>query len=278
MIEIKANTFQLILGAMLAFLAAAGAYRFKLLTRSGALAAFLLGWVVFGLGGWNWALILITFFISSSGWSLVFRKRKQQVESMYAKGGTRDVSQVLANGGVAGLFVLMNLFLRDPTFAWMGFCAALAAANADTWATELGILNTGKPILITSGKPVEAGTSGAISLTGTVAAAAGAGLIAAIAWLLKPIELNDASGLWIAGMILLAGILGSLVDSLLGATLQAIYYCPSCKKETEKTPRHGCGIETILIRGKKWMNNDVVNVLCTLSSALFIVLLSLVNY
>ncbi len=262
---------QMVLGAVLALIAAAGAYRFRLLTFNGALAAYLLGWVVFGLGGWEWALILIAFFVSSSGFSLIFKKRKKQAEKMYAKSGTRDFSQVLANGGVAGIFVLLHAAFPDSIIPWAGFCAALAAANADTWATELGVLNRRQPVLITDGKPVEAGTSGAVSVTGSLAAAAGAALIAIFGWLVQPVGLAAGRELWLVPLVLAAGFLGSFVDSLLGATLQAIYYCTACQKETEKHPLHGCGTQTTLIRGNTWMNNEWVNVLCTLSGSLLVV-------
>ncbi|MBA4384910.1 MAG: DUF92 domain-containing protein [Anaerolinea sp.] len=264
---------QLILGALLAFIAAGGAYRFKLLTLSGALAAFVLGAVTFGLGGWSWALVLITFFISSSALSLFFKKRKRAAESMYSKGDRRDAAQVLANGGIASLFVILHLFLPYSWIAWVGFCAALAAANADTWATELGVLNPRMPILIVSGKHVEPGTSGAVSLVGTLASTAGAVLIALLAWIIKPAGWNGLSGFEMILLVTICGLAGSLVDSVLGATVQAIFYCDTCQKETEKHPLHDCGAETHLIRGKKWMDNDWVNLGCTLSGSVLVIVL-----
>jgi uncharacterized membrane protein len=69
-------------------------------------------------------------------------------------------------------------------------------------------------------------------------------------------------------IITLAGWIGSFVDSLLGATLQAVYYCPACEKETERHPEHICGSVTTLKRGYAWLNNDWVNAACTLSGAL----------
>ncbi len=262
---------QWVLGVLLALTAAGWAYSFRVLTISGAAAAFVMGSLVYGAGGWTWALILIAFFLTSSGWSLVFRKRKAQTEKMYAKSSRRDAAQVLANGGVALGMAIIHLFSGESLLPWIGFCAALAAANADTWATELGILNRGQPILITSGKSVESGTSGGISPAGTLAATSGAALIAGLAWLLQP----DQTTWWMAALIALAGVLGSLVDSLFGATLQAIYYCPACQKETEKYPRHGCGAETILLRGKRWINNEWVNTACTLSGAVISILLAI---
>ena len=62
----------------------------------------------------------------------------------------------------------------------------MAAVNADTWATELGVLSRTPPRLITSGKVVERGTSGGVSLAGTLAALGGAAVIGLAAALAEP--------------------------------------------------------------------------------------------
>lgn len=240
---------------------AMAAYFAKALSRSGAITAAIMGTIIFGLGGWGHTAVLLTFFLSSSLLSKFFKKRKIKLDEKYAKGNRRDAGQVLANGGVA-LFsvILAAIFPGQPIFWWM-YCAALAAANADTWATELGVLSGISPRLITNWKKVEMGTSGGITPVGTISALGGAGLVALVAYAFHP-------G-WVAFIsITLAGLAGSIIDSCLGATIQAMYYCDSCKKETEKHPIHGCGQQTHLIHGKNWMNNDMVNALCTLSGAL----------
>lgn len=255
---------QLVLGIVLAGLVAITAYQLKLLSRNGSLSAFLLGSVVFGLGGLRWAIVLLVFFLSSSGLSRSFRARKEKAEINYAKGSTRDAWQVLANGGLAGLFVILHFFFPQASWAWIGFCAAFAAANADTWATEIGGLSPKPPRLITTMKTVEPGTSGAVSLLGTLASFLGALLVGLTGALVDPFASAQPVQIVLI-VITIGGVAGGLVDSWLGATLQAIYRCPQCQKDTEKAPLHGCGAETILVRGIKWLNNDMVNILCTLS-------------
>jgi uncharacterized protein (TIGR00297 family) len=260
------NWTQIGLGILAAGLIGFLAFRFKLLSWSGSLAAFVLGSVIFGLGGLNWAIILMLFFVTSSGLSGLFQQRKSSAEEKYAKGATRDAGQVLANGGLAGLFVLLHVFIPLSVYPWIGFCVSLAAANADTWATELGALSKRSPRLITTFKSVDAGTSGAVSWLGLAATSMAALVIAVAGTILGFKEFGISAWMMILA-ITIGGIGGSLVDSLLGATIQAIYYCPQCQKETEKTPFHGCGTPTVLVKGFPWVNNDIVNVFCTVAGA-----------
>jgi len=143
--------------------------------------------------------------------------------SLLSKKTTRNHRQVLANGGVAALAALAG--------SWAAFAGALAAATADTWASEIGRHARTSPRLITNGKPVPAGTDGGMTLLGTIAGIAGAGLIAALSYVF---------GQRGAPAIAVAGAIGMLVDSLLGATGQ----------------------------GKvRWMDNDAVNLAATLTGA-----------
>jgi len=250
---------QLLFGILLAIIIAYLAYRARSLDRSGAYAAFVVGTVIFGLGGWRWAILLLTFFITSSGLSRAFKERKREANEKYAKGGQRDAGQVFGNGGIPTLFAALSVFFPEAIWPWLGFAASLAAVNADTWATELGVLNPTLPRLITDlRKVVEKGTSGGVSLVGTLASLAGAGLIGLEAALLNPSGVN-----WLFFVLVtISGLLGALFDSLLGATVQAIYNCPTCQKETERNPTHSCGTETTQIRGWKWLDNDWVNFAC----------------
>jgi Raf kinase inhibitor-like YbhB/YbcL family protein/uncharacterized protein (TIGR00297 family) len=261
---------QLSLGIVLAAFIAVGAYLAKSLNRSGAIAAFILGSVIFGIGGLTWSILLMAFFLSSSLLSRLFKKKKQAVDEKFSKGSRRDSGQVAANGAIAGLLTLLFPFFGGPAWTWAAFAGALAAANADTWATELGVLSKIPPRLITTGKTVEPGTSGGVSIAGTLASLSGAIFIAIPAVLFKPAAFNFSfeQNLLLFLIITLSGLAGSFLDSLLGATVQAIYFCEFCNKQTEKHPYHSCGNPTKILRGKSWLNNDWVNVFCGLTGAL----------
>ncbi len=185
----------------------------KWLTGRGVAAALGVGLATgFGLG-WRGLLLLLGFFVSSS---------------LLSKKTSRNHRQVIANGGIAALSALLG--------SWLAFAGALAAATADTWATEIGRFSPTPPRLITNGARVPAGTDGGMTLLGTVGGIAGAGLIAGLAVGLGP----GGSGLGLAMRVAVAGIIGMLLDSLLGATVQ----------------------------GKvRWVDNDVVNLAATLTGA-----------
>lgn len=274
---------QLPLGFLLASLVAYVAYRAHSLNISGAIAATVVGTVVFGLGGLQWSVLLLIFFVTSSALSRAFKTRKQGLDDKFSKGHARDAGQVFGNGGLATAFVLVHFLFPESSVGWVGFAASLAAVNADTWATELGVLNPTLPRLITDlRKRVEKGTSGGISLFGTLASLAGAGLIGFFAYLLQPIPELPPGALifgdfWderVFFVVTVAGLTGSLFDSLLGATVQAMYYCPTDQKETEKHPLHTCGAQTVHLRGWRWLNNDWVNFACgALGAAIALILI-----
>ncbi len=262
---------QILYGFILATIVAYIAYRAHSLNKSGAIAAIVVGTVIFGIGGWEWAVLLLTFFITSSGLSRAFKKRKAGLNEKFSKGNERDAGQVLGNGGLATLFAALHAFYPESILPWVGFAASLAAVNADTWATELGILNPTPPRMITDlRKRVEKGTSGGISLVGTLASLLGSAVIALPAILFSPLDSLSTTDFL---LITLAGLAGSLFDSFLGATVQAMYYCPTDQKETEKHPLHTCGTQTIHLRGWKWLDNDWVNFACGAFGAMIALLL-----
>ncbi|MFA6048711.1 MAG: DUF92 domain-containing protein [Candidatus Micrarchaeia archaeon] len=241
------------------------------LTFGGKLAAVLLGTVIYGFAGFYWLLLVLAFFISSNFLSSYKLAHKSVIsKDKFEKYGPRDFWQVLANGGVAAvLAAVQSAYPADWVFA--AFIGVIAFVNADTWATELGVLGREKPRLITNWKPAEIGTSGAVSKQGSLAAVAGALFIGLVAIVAQPYfsSFSPASQLsvtWILLLSLAGGIVGSFADSLLGATVQAIRYCPACKKETERAV-HSCGKKTRHLRGLEYVDNDTVNLIGSFAAA-----------
>ena len=277
----KLTAGQLLIGFLLAVIIGIAAYRVGVLSKSGTWAAVIMGGLIFGIGGIKWAALLLTFFISSSLLSRIFMAKKSSVVDKFSKSSHRDWAQVLANGGIGMvLVVIYGLILqgaRGESFVhqdrlalvWVAYAGSLAAVTADTWATELGILSSTKPRIITTGKPAPTGTSGAVSWLGILASISGALLIGIFAALLgmeaRP-GIPDAPLL--VFIVALGGVCGSVFDSILGATRQAVYQCPVCNKETERHPLHTCGARTTQTRGWNWLNNDLVNFWASIVGAL----------
>jgi uncharacterized protein (TIGR00297 family) len=269
---------QLALGLVLSSIVGGLGYWRRALSASGVAGAIVVGTLIFGFGGWIWGLLLITFFVSSSWLSHYRRSEKESIADKFAKGSRRDLGQTLANGGLGALLAIASIAVTDPLL-FAAFIGVMATVNADTWATEMGVLSRVPPRLVTTGQVVPPGTSGGVSRLGTWASVAGALLIGAMATALSQIASLLAGNHWQLEAItypLLAvagGLVGSLFDSLLGATVQRVYYCEWCAKETE-SPVHRCGRRARPLRGLSWLNNDVVNFIASLLGGLVAVSLA----
>ena len=227
-------------------------YYYRLLTISGAITAFVIGFLIaLGLGGAG-LIILGLFFGSSSLWSKVKSSNKKKAEELLVKGSQRDWQQVMANGGLAAMSSSLYYY-TEATIWLLGACICIAAANSDTWASEVGSMSKGKPISIKTFRRVDRGTSGAVSLLGTCAAVMGSLIIALASYLIFELRIEDFY------FILLLGFTGNLIDTLLGAFVQAGYECSTCGLKTEKTIH--CDEVTYLIKGYPFLNNDTVNFL-----------------
>ena len=257
------NVWQLAFGVTFSALIAWAGYRGRSLSPSGVVGAMIVGTLTFGLGGWTWGLLLIAFFISASLLSHYRKDDKRGLAEKFAKTSQRDLGQALANGGWGAILAIAYFCRPDPVL-FAAFVGAMAAANADTWATELGVLSPTPPRLMTTGQRVPVGTSGGVTTLGTMAALGGGLLIGLAALVLDWAEAIWGSGplnggyLWLAPIGILAGLAGSTFDSLLGATVQGIYYCSQCQKETEARI-HRCGQPARHLRGWRWLSNDLVN-------------------
>src|ERR671935_2639186 len=240
------------LAPLLALALASAARRRHALSSSGAGGATAVGTAIFGAGGLRAAALLALFFGSSTALS----------RRGAAAGPERTLAQVLANGGLpAALAVCAHV--RPAPRLGAAYAGALAAANADTWATEVGALNPAAPRLITSGRRVPRGVSGAVTPLGTLASLAGALLIGAGH---AALTRHPAAALRLG----VAGLAGALADSVLGATLQAVYVCPGCGQRTEdRRHAHGSAAPALtLVRGLPLVTNDTVNLCASLVGAL----------
>lgn len=257
---------RLLLGLIGSGLISYAAYRKRSLSRSGMWSAVVMGtgFVVFGEP--IWFTLLMTFFVSSTLWSKwkSHTRQKKTAEENYEKSGRRDAGQVWANGGL-GLVLCVGAAIL-PHQAWLyAYIGVMATVTADTWATEIGSLSKGRPISIVTWKAVPTGTSGGISLLGTMASFSGAACIGLVSSLLLGLDIR------LILFAALAGFIGAMADSYLGAKWQVMYACPSCGIVTERTEH--CNGKTHQIRGLAWCNNDAVNMLSSIIGGCFAIAL-----
>ncbi|MBD1378886.1 DUF92 domain-containing protein [Metabacillus arenae] len=244
------NGWDMLVGSLFSLAISYGGYRAHSLTKSGAAAAFFVGCSIFLGFCWIGFLLLGAFFVSSSLLSKFKREKKKSVEQLLAKSDKRDYVQVLANGGVPAVISIFQVMA--PSHIWFFlFSISLAAANSDTWASEVGTLSKGNPRMMFTLKQVERGTSGAVSLLGTLAGLSGSFFIAILALIVTDITVLAFV------LIMVFGFAGNLIDTIIGGILQVKYLCSSCKKVTEN-PVH-CKVHGRKISGISIFNNDVVN-------------------
>jgi len=250
------------LSRMIVELAAAGAvatmaYGARLLTAGGAIAASAVG-AASMLGGTGWVVALLFFFVTSSALSR-WRgaERERLLGSIIEKGNRRDAVQVLANGAVFAIAAAMSVNGDVATWQAVG-AGAIAAATADTWSTEIGTVLGGAPRLILSGRRVPPGTSGGVTIPGSMA-----GIVAAV---LAAVVVSRMDWVVPVYAVVAGGVAGALVDSVIGATVQERRWCPRCAVETERGA-HSCGTQTTHRGGIPGCNNDIVNLMSTIAGA-----------
>ena len=266
--DVIALAVGLVLGALLAWLG----YRGGLLSRSGLLAVVGLSILVFGLGGWPWGALLVVHWLGTGLWARYGAAYKRGLGERFTAGSRRSWQQILASLGWGAVLVVLHRLAPANISIVAAFVGAIATATADIWATELGVLNAKPPRVLTSRRSVPAGTPGAISPLGMVAALAGAWLVGFLG-LLFPVIGAWIKGqswsrplLWLPISATIGGVAGCLVDSFLGATAQGVYYCERCEKLCENR-LHACGERAQQVRGWSWLTNDGVNLVSTVVGA-----------
>jgi len=244
----------------------------KSLSFSGVLASVLVGAVTLFLGGWDCFLVLLVFLILGTLFTKYKCSEKAPGTLAQEKGGVRTWVNVFANGGPALISILLEYFYGTDFFK-VFFLSSVCSAASDTMSTEIGLLSKSKPRLITKPwKKVERGVSGGVTLLGTLA-----GLFASLTISVVPLTtimmgvgglflgINDPARLVVASA--LAGFSGMIMDSILGATVQALYF-------SEKTglfyedPRK-CNGECVLFKGFKIFDNNTVNFLSCFFAGVF---------
>tara|TARA_Y100001978_G_scaffold12267_1_gene9828 strand:- start:417 stop:1727 length:1311 start_codon:yes stop_codon:yes gene_type:complete len=232
-------------------------YKRKHLSLDGFLSSTLMAGLILGFGGLKYVLPIAIFFILSTLLSKVGMKNLRESKS------GRNASQVFANGGVGLVLCIFNHFYQMELIYIM-FLASIAAANSDTWATEIGKLSRKRPKDIISGRSLNVGESGGITFIGLLGSMSGSFVIATVGYFL---DINTSYLI----ILFISGFLGSIFDSILGSTLQSRFILidgKTIKEEKEKDSYHYSGLVSI--------NNNSVNFLCTLSAPIFFILLYLI--
>ncbi len=200
------------------------AYRVRALSPSGVLAASAVGGATVCGAGFRGGAALVTFFASATLLGRLPGSRRLEQQ----RGNERDAVQVLANGGVAAILALISAASVRPSIL-VGFGGAIAAATADTWATEIGSRSRQHPRSVATLRPVARGTSGGATWAGLAASATGAATIAGVVATGSSRRNGVARNHIIA--VTLGGFTGALADSLLGATVQEVRFCDACRQE-----------------------------------------------
>jgi len=243
-------------------------YRLKFLKFKGAIGAFILAIFIFGVGGISWAAPILTFFIFSSLLSFIKKKYKGRIEkNYYEKGSERDFYQAMANGGVGLFLSVAYLYFKNESI-YLTYILSLASACADTWATEFGSSIPTKVYHILSFKEIVQGTSGGVSFIGYIGALLGASIVYISA---TPFLINGTFYTFL--IIIIFAIISTIIDSVIGAALQAGYKCEVCGIITEKESH--CSKKTKLVKGFPIINNDMTNFISILiASSIYLFLLS----
>jgi uncharacterized protein (TIGR00297 family) len=246
----------MVFGAIASVAVSAAGWRANSLTGRGAMTATAVGTAISVGSSWRGMVVLGTFFVSSSALS-----RSGRNTGVVAKGSQRDERQVLANGVVAAIGALVGGKVNQVVGSSL-VAGALAAATADTWATELGSSSGSVPRLAWSRRAVPPGTSGGVTPRGSFASLAGAATIGVVSTVVVGVSDGWVRGLRVGSGVVVAGVAGSLVDSLLGELVQERRRCPVCGTLTEARV-HRCGAATVHVGGVQGVDNDLVNLACT---------------
>lgn len=247
----------ILLGLLLSSVISILAYYKKSLNKSGLISAIIIGTLIYTFGTYIIFTLLMFFFITSS---MITKDKSSKIEG-------RNYIQVLANGFTPMFFSILYYIFKDNIYLVLA-ATSIAATTSDTWASELGKYSKGSTRSILSFKEIPKGESGGVSLLGTISSIMGSLLIG-----LLFVVLVESSSITIlnlssyGGLIVVTGFLGNVIDSYLGIIVQEKYFDENLNKIIELNFDRNIMKRT---SGIKYINNDVVNILSSLSITLIL--------
>lgn len=244
------------------------AFKKKAFTLSASYATVILLAFIF-LAGINYLVLIVTTFIMLTVSAKAVQRvtKKEILDDLSKKTGTRDLIQLGANGGPAMICVLLFLCSGNQIFLY-GYIAAIAEAYGDSMASLIGPRSRGRTINLATLKDIPPGLSGGVSLRGSVSCVFSCLFVTLIAFSL---------GLQTWRLLLVtffSSISGCFLDSLMGATVQVKYRCNDCGKITEKETH--CNKKTLVFSGVVHIDNDTVNIASNIFSAVFSIVLIII--
>lgn len=238
----------------------------KVATQSGALTLAILTGLVAGVGGWEWGVVMVAFAACLFVTVRYRRAVKANIETV-GREPRLGWARVLAHLGWATILTI--LYGRsNSVLGYAAFVGAVAASTADLAATQLGVLSAQRPRLVTTWRPALPGTPGAISTLGTIAAVGASWLIGLVglsaqtlsSWLAQA----PAARLWawLPVAALAGGMAGTVLDSLLAATGQRVYYDPR-REQPSEFDTDSAGAPNEPVRGWAWLTSEAIDLVST---------------
>lgn len=226
--------------------------RRRMLTLPASLLSLLLLFVILLAGGYPAALYILVLYGLCAIMHAGNRRRKNRHSD-----SVRGIGQVANNAAAAGLSLLLFAFIGARPLL-VAYYASLAEFFSDTAASDIGTRGRREPFDICRFRRIARGTSGGVSLLGTLASLA-ASLLSALLSLLCGLSYAEGA------LVFAVGFFGMLLDSVIGSLAQGKYRCPLCGADTEK--RVHCGAPAERVGGLAFLDNSRVNLVCTLTSA-----------
>ncbi|XP_066490082.1 transmembrane protein 19 [Tiliqua scincoides] len=270
-----------LLSILIPLIIACQGFKKKSLDHGGAIGGLVVGFIL-TVANFSFCIALLMFFITSSKLTKWKKEVKKQIDSEYKDGGQRTWVQVFCNGGVPTELALLYLIENGPgeipidfskqyTASWMclSLLGAIACCAGDTWASEIGSVMSHEPRLITNWKKVPVGTNGGVTFVGIIASLLGGTFVGVAYFISQLVFVNDldiSAPQWpiivFGGM---AGLLGSIIDSYLGATMQYSGF----DTKIGMVVNHHTG-DAKHISGKPILDNNAVNLFSAVVIALLL--------